>query len=304
MRAFRLSRLLVIGALAAVGAVVPSTAAQAAAPLVITTTAIPDATVGTAYTATLKATGGTLFKTWSVSDGALPAGLKLSPQGRISGTPQVDGSASFTVTVKDTANHSTTASFAVDVLPMHISTASLPTATLGAKYRVQLAALGGTKPYTWSLEAGDLPGSITLSSAGLLSGYPGVFDLGLHQGITIRVTDKAGRTDVRTYDLLSQNMQITTTSVPAAKKGKYYSTRFKFYGGCAVPSWDVTDVTGTSHSLGRGILPDGLVIAARSGVISGVPKVTGTYQFRVFADCNNGPFSPYDYSDVLTLTVS
>jgi large repetitive protein len=58
---------------------------------------------GEPYTAQLVATGGTGAYAWSVTDGALPVGLTLSPSGVISGTPAAVGSATFTVRVTDDA---------------------------------------------------------------------------------------------------------------------------------------------------------------------------------------------------------
>ena len=59
----------------------------APAALSITTTSLPPAQVGVAYSATLTATGGVGPYTWAVSGGSLPAGLSLSAAGVISGTP-------------------------------------------------------------------------------------------------------------------------------------------------------------------------------------------------------------------------
>lgn len=70
-------------------------------PLLIATSSLPSATVGTAYSATLVATGGTAPTTWSVAAGALPAGLALSSSGVLSGTPTVAGTSSFTVQAVD-----------------------------------------------------------------------------------------------------------------------------------------------------------------------------------------------------------
>jgi hypothetical protein len=78
----------------------------AVAPLSITSAAAPNATVGTAVSATFTAAGGAPPYTWSAT--GLPAGLTLSAAGALSGTPTAPGSPSFTVTVKDTAG--TTAS--------------------------------------------------------------------------------------------------------------------------------------------------------------------------------------------------
>ncbi|MDF0667870.1 MAG: putative Ig domain-containing protein [Nitrospira sp.] len=71
-------------------------------PLAITTAALPAGTVGTAYNATLMATGGTGAKSWSISFGVLPPGLALNPvSGVISGTPIRTGAFSCTIRVQD-----------------------------------------------------------------------------------------------------------------------------------------------------------------------------------------------------------
>ena len=69
--------------------------------LVITTTSLPDGVVGSAYSATLQATGGNGSYTWSILSGSLPDGLSLSSMGEISGTLTTVGTFSFTVEVTD-----------------------------------------------------------------------------------------------------------------------------------------------------------------------------------------------------------
>ncbi len=66
--------------------------------LQITTASLPGATVGTAYSATLAASGGAAPLVWSAT--GLPAGLSLNAAtGEISGTPTGAGAASVTVNV-------------------------------------------------------------------------------------------------------------------------------------------------------------------------------------------------------------
>src|SRR5579863_9749751 len=56
----------------------PAARAAAVIPLSITPTALPNATLGQRYAASIQASGGTLPYTWSVNSGALPTGLALT----------------------------------------------------------------------------------------------------------------------------------------------------------------------------------------------------------------------------------
>ncbi|MHB1885471.1 MAG: protease pro-enzyme activation domain-containing protein, partial [Acidimicrobiales bacterium] len=87
-----------------------------AAPLSVSTSALPDATVATPYVDTLVASGGTKPYTWSLVAGGLPAGLHLSPAtGVISGTPTAATASSFTVQVTDAASASAKVSLSITV---------------------------------------------------------------------------------------------------------------------------------------------------------------------------------------------
>src|SRR5438046_3495531 len=79
-------------------------------PLELTTSQLPGGTVGSSYSTTLSASGGTPPYSWSVSSDTLPTGLSLSSSGTLSGTPTVAGSFPFTVAVKVTASASASAS--------------------------------------------------------------------------------------------------------------------------------------------------------------------------------------------------
>lgn len=83
--------------------------------LALLTASLPNGTVGTAYTTTLQAGGGTPPYTWSVT-GTLPAGLTLDPgTGIISGTPTAAATSSFTVGVADSASGSATANLGITI---------------------------------------------------------------------------------------------------------------------------------------------------------------------------------------------
>ena len=94
-------------------------------PLSITTTSLPSATAGSAYSATLSASGGTPPYSWRVVAGSLPPGLSLSTGGTISGTPSSQGSSSFTVQVTDSTTPSpetASATLSISVAPAPVPT--------------------------------------------------------------------------------------------------------------------------------------------------------------------------------------
>ncbi|MFM8855601.1 MAG: S8 family serine peptidase [Actinomycetota bacterium] len=70
-------------------------------PLVVSTRSMPKATLNSAFSTTLAASGGSGSRSWSLS-GSLPPGLTLAPNGLISGTPTAGGTYSFSCVVTDT----------------------------------------------------------------------------------------------------------------------------------------------------------------------------------------------------------
>ncbi len=77
-------------------------AAQRSSPLILGTTSLAAGQDGTAYAASLNASGGTPAYTWSIVSGKLPVGLSLgATTGQILGTPRTSGTSNFTVAVSD-----------------------------------------------------------------------------------------------------------------------------------------------------------------------------------------------------------
>ncbi|MGA8232932.1 MAG: putative Ig domain-containing protein, partial [Candidatus Acidiferrales bacterium] len=73
--------------------------------------------MGSSYSATAAATGGTTPYTWSVSSGTLPTGLTLvASTGTISGSPTASGTSSFTLKVTDSSSPAQTASQAYTIV--------------------------------------------------------------------------------------------------------------------------------------------------------------------------------------------
>ena len=144
--------------------------------VVITTTTLPNATVGIAYSQTLQAAGGAAPYTWSPA-GPLPgalAALSLSGGGVITGTPSAPGTGTFTVSVTDNNGSISQQSLTLTIVkaPAITTPATLPTGEVNIAYSQTLAETGGTPPYTWSVTGGSLPAGLGLSGAGALPASP------------------------------------------------------------------------------------------------------------------------------------
>jgi hypothetical protein len=125
----------------------------APATLTITTLSLSSGQVGTAYSQTLAASGGTIPYTWSLTSGTLPGGLTLnSSTGLLSGTPTAaaNGAAlTFKVTDSTTSTAQTeTASFTITIVSgtgysvMLTWAASSSSATTG--YNVYRSSVSGS----------------------------------------------------------------------------------------------------------------------------------------------------------------
>ena len=179
--------------------------------LTITTpSALPNAAAGVSYTQAVSASGGAPSYSWTVSEGALPAGLALdSARAVISGTPAAEGVYQFTLRVSDTAQ--TTASKPITLRVERslriTSPPTLPGGSAGRAYSYELSAAGGRPPYQWSLTGGSPPPGLALDETrGVLSGTltrSGDFRF------TVRVTDGARGSDTAQLSLAVSAQQGT-----------------------------------------------------------------------------------------------
>ncbi|WP_267968733.1 putative Ig domain-containing protein [Myxococcus stipitatus] len=136
----------------------------------ITTSSLPEAQGGAAYSHSLAATGGRPPLSWSISSGALPLGLSLSTTGALSGSTTA-ASSTFTARVTDSNGRFAERPLTLPVyLPPVITTTTLPGGLVGQSYATPLTA-NGQAPFTWST-LGALPAGLTLTSDGELTGVP------------------------------------------------------------------------------------------------------------------------------------
>lgn len=245
--------------------------------LAITTSGLPGGKAGSAYSASLAASGGTAPYSWSVSSGSLPAGLSISGS-QITGTPGSAGTANFTVQVTDAAGASASKAFSLSISPnippLAIATGSLAAARAGVPYTQTLSATGGTPPYSWSVTSGSLPPGLSISGS-QITGTP---SSGGTARFTIQVQDSAGQTATAAFTLtVTAALAVSSPAqLPGSTVREAYSYTLGATGGTPPYTWDLTS----------GALPPGLTLSG--GTISGSPTADGTYQFAAQVGDNAG----------------
>ena len=242
----------------------------------ITTTSLPNGTVGQPYSQRVQATGGIGTLAWSISAGSLPAGLNLNPSGplggTISGTPLSGGSFNFTVRITDSSGQTDTQVLSINMSPLSITTTSLPSGSIGQAYSQQLQTIGAIAPLTWSISAGTLPPGLNLNqTTGVISGTP-IAPAGT-SSFTVRAQDAGGQSDTQALSIvinLFNAPNITTTTLEGGTVGQSYNQTLRANGGIGALTWSVS----------AGSLPAGLTISP-AGTISGVPTNVGISNFIV-----------------------
>lgn len=232
---------------------------------------LPAALIGKYYSGKFTATGGTTSRTWTVVAGSVPAGLKLSTSGSLTGTPTAASESTFTVQVTDTAKPKNYATKTVTLVvpPVVVNAITVPGGVVGKAYtRTTFKATGGKGSLVWSVVSGSLPPGVKLSY-GALSGTPtaaGTYPF------TVQVADSAVPKNLatRAFSITIDPVTVNATVPPAGTVKKYYSTKFTANGGKSTLVWTVIS----------GSLPPGVKLAT-SGTASGTPTTAGTYAFTV-----------------------
>ncbi|MET3961955.1 hypothetical protein ABIE44_001889 [Marmoricola sp. OAE513] len=228
-------------------------------PPVIATSSLPTATVGSAYTTTLTATGNPAG-TWSTS--TLPAGLSLNTStGVISGTPTTSGATSVQIGFKQSSTNVDAAvkTITLTVLPGIEQTSLLP-GSAGANYSLDLKALDNNQTGTWT--AAPLPAGLALNKdTGVISGTPTTAGT-TNVAIAFKKTSSGLTSATKTLPLVIRAV-IGTGTLPDATVGAAYSVTLAANGG-SNGTWTAAP------------LPAGLSLNAGTGVISGTPTAAGT----------------------------
>jgi large repetitive protein len=245
----------------------------------------PAGTVGTPYTATLKATGGTTPLTFTTV-GSLPAGLTFNATtGVISGTPTKAGVFSFSAQIVDssdvpfTLKSAESISISTAIAPLTIA-GNPPAGTVGVPYTTSLIASGGTAPYDFSLTAGSLPAGLEISATtGAITGTPTAPGT---SAFTAQAADalssKASAGFSIQINSAGSGQTLALSLLPGATVGVPYNATIGVTGGTAPYTCIET----------AGALPAGLTLST-SCVVSGTPTIAGTSNLTVKATDSSSP---------------
>ena len=243
--------------------------------LEIATAELPEARIAVPYETRLTAVGGEDAKAWRVAQGALPAGLILSPDGRLSGTTTTEGDFSFTAEVSSggrSAQRALVVRVRSAAVPLAVATVNLPNALLGRPYRTAVVAVGGRPPVTWT--ATGLPPGVFVDAAGMLHGTPTT--IGLFDDLELRVTDSIGSAATAIVALRvidpAATVRISTAPLPLAVVDVPYcattTVRLFASGGVGPYAWSASG------------LPLGLSLSSE-GALCGTPSVVGRFSVLV-----------------------
>lgn len=212
----------------------------------ITTDSLSDGTVDTAYNQALTATGNNIK--WGVTSGNLPTELRLSEDGKITGTPTTAGTYKFTVTATNNAgSDSKEFTLTIGVAPVYSITAEplkldFGTLTEGYTPASQMVTItnNGNQPLTLSE-----PASTEHFEVGNLSKT----ELAVGEEATFTVQPKAGLT-AGTY---SENIDVTASNNATATISASLTVQ-----KASVPTKPEVPSTGTTSggSTGESTYPD------------------------------------------------
>lgn len=275
-------------------------------------TQLSDRWTGEAFTFNFGGSNGIPPYTWTVADGsALPPGLSLQSGSTaaliagpgntiLTGAVSVPGFYSFDLIATDAAGQTMRRTFTMTVSPIALVSASLRPVTVGAPYSQQLTAVGGTPPYTFSMEPTSptqdmLPVGLSFSSGGLISGT--TTESG-NYSFRVVIEDAAGNLYRRNLSLstnLLNGLRINDSNPPHTWVGAGFSRNLSITAPGAV-TWSV-------HA---GALPAGVSLAPSTSqpgvtVMTGRPLAAGVFTYTLRATDAAAPANFTDHSFTMTV---
>ncbi len=238
------------------------------APALLTTSPLPNGEVGAPYSLQFVASNSPHFSVVGGVGGGIPAGLTLSTNGLLSGTPTATYNSFFQLRATNTVG-SVSSNYFITISqptnpPVFYTESPLPSGEVGVAYASQIVASNNP---SFSLLTGSLPDGLVLAAGGWITGTPVRIT---NAAFTVRATNVVGSTN-RAYalEIFGPPEFETASPLPA--------------GSVDVPYSQQIEAAGEPYfSVAAGSLPPGLTLAT-NGLLSGTPTLLGPYNFTVLA---------------------
>lgn len=256
---------------------------------------LPNGKVGELYDGpAFTATGGVPPYAWDISSNNAHPGLAIGgATGKITGTPTVPGSRTYTIRVTDADQNTATRQCALEIDPADLAIDANGDCPLTIEINQLMAsttfsATGGVPPYTW--DSAPLPNGVTINqNTGEIAGTP--IEAGIFPNQVI-VFDSDNPANQATFDC---QIEVTVPALVIDDQDPQ----------CPLPDGDINVEYSPTQKGGSGItfmatggippynwtqtgLPSGMDINNLTGEIEGTPSQSGSFPFTVFVDDSEG----------------
>ncbi|MFS8098778.1 S8 family serine peptidase [Lentzea alba] len=170
------------------------------------------------------------------------------------------------------------------------------TSTVGSPASLQLAATGGTAPYTWSVSG--LPAGLSASSSGAISGTPTTAGT---SSVTATVTDAAGKTGSATFswvvNAVGGGCDAKTNSTPVTIGDLQTVTSTIVISGCAGNASATASIKVSITHTYKGdlvvdlVAPDGTVVNLHNRSGGSADNINETYTKNLSGEAANGTWT-------------
>ncbi|WP_370680967.1 putative Ig domain-containing protein [Comamonas sp. GB3 AK4-5] len=242
--------------------------------LTISPSSLTAATVGLAYNQALTASQGAAPYSYTVIDGALPAGLSLNPStGQITGTATVSGSFSFTVQVKDSNGALGSQIYALSSA-QPVPVANAVSATVAANSGANDISLNITRAAASSVAVASQAGYGTAMASGTSISYAPAAGYSGTDSFTYTASNASGSSGAATVTVTvtEPSLSMAPSALPQGMVDTAYNQNLAASMGTAP----------YRYTLVSGSLPNGLSLGS-DGSISGTPKEDGSFSFTAQA---------------------
>lgn len=169
--------------------------------------------------------------------------------------------------------------------PITVNPSTAPNGAVGVSYNQVFSQTGGTNPVVF-VPSGTLPPGLSFSGA-TLSGTP--TQIGTYN-LTVTAVDANSCIGSRNYTIAvtCPTINLSPSTLSAGVINQPYSQSLTPSGGVGPFIFSVT-----------GTLPNGLSLSTSTGLLSGTPSLSGTFNFSVRATDVNGCFGEQNYQLVI-----